>query len=157
MVGSEIDDPDLTRLIEDAGALIVADRFCFGSFPGRQEIVLKDNEPVMKSICRQYLDQSQCPRYVTQEKKNQRWDFAESLYKDYHADGIIYEQIQFCDYWCYERALASHIMTEERGIPTLSIDRPYMSRTSGQLRTRVQAFVESLEIKKIQKDRKKEA
>ena len=157
LVGSEIDDPDLTRLIEDAGALIVADRFCFGSFPGRQEIVLKDNEPVMKSICRQYLDQSQCPRYVTQEKKNQRWDFAESLYKDYHADGIIYEQIQFCDYWCYERALASHIMTEERGIPTLSIDRPYMSRTSGQLRTRVQAFVESLEIKKIQKDRKKEA
>lgn len=48
-------------------------------------------------------------------------------------------------------------MTEERGIPTLSIDRPYMSRTSGQLRTRVQAFVESLEIKKIQRDRKKEA
>jgi benzoyl-CoA reductase/2-hydroxyglutaryl-CoA dehydratase subunit BcrC/BadD/HgdB len=157
LVGSEIDDPDLTKLIEDAGALIVADRFCFGSFPGRQEIVLKDNEPVLESICRQYLEQSQCPRYVSHEKINQRHDFAESLYRDFHADGIIYEQIQFCDYWCYERALASHIMTEERGIPTLSIDRPYMSRTSGQLRTRVQAFVESLEIKKIQKDKRKEA
>ncbi|MEG1275540.1 MAG: 2-hydroxyacyl-CoA dehydratase family protein, partial [Ruthenibacterium sp.] len=57
--------------------------------------------------------------------------------------------MKFCTYWSYERALASHVMTQERGIPTLSIDRPYMSRTSGQLRTRVQAFIESLEIKKI--------
>ncbi|MCI6275688.1 MAG: 2-hydroxyacyl-CoA dehydratase family protein [Clostridium sp.] len=157
VVGSEIDDPELTKLIEESGALIVADRFCFGSFPGRQEIILKPGERVLDSICRQYLEQSLCPRYVSHEKINQRRDFAENLYKDYHADGIIYEQIKFCDYWGYERALTSHIMTEERGIPTLSIDRPYMSRTSGQLRTRVQAFVESLEIKKIQRDRKKEA
>lgn len=157
VVGSEIDDPDLTKLIEESGALIVADRFCFGSFPGRQEIILKDGENVLESICRQYLEQSLCPRYVSHEKVNQRRDFAENLYKDYHADGIIYEQMKFCDYWGYERALNSHIMTEERGIPTLSIDRPYMSRTSGQLRTRVQAFVESLEIKKINKVRKKEA
>lgn len=156
LVGSEIDDPELTKLIEDAGALVVADRYCFGSFPGRQEITLGGNESVLFSICRQYLEQSLCPRYVSQEKKNQRWDFAENLYKNYHADGIIYEQIQFCDYWCYERALASHIMSEERGIPALSIDRPYRARTSGQLRTRVQAFVESLEIKKIQKNMQNE-
>lgn len=157
MVGSEIDDPELTKLIEESGALIVADRFCFGSFPGRQEIILKDGEKVLDSICRQYLEESLCPRYVSHEKIDQRRDFAEDLYKDYHADGIIYEQIKFCDYWGYERALTSHIMTEERGIPTLSIDRPYMSRTSGQLRTRVQAFVESLEIKKLQRYKKKEA
>ena len=37
LVGSEIDDPALTEMIEDTGALIVADRFCFGSFPGRQQ------------------------------------------------------------------------------------------------------------------------
>lgn len=157
LVGSEIDDPELTKLIEESGALIVADRFCFGSFPGRQEIILKPGEKVLNSICRQYLEQSLCPRYVSHEKINQRRDFAEDLYNDYHADGIIYEQIKFCDYWGYERALTSHIITEERGIATLSIDRPYMSRTSGQLRTRVQAFVESLEIKKIQRNKKKEA
>jgi benzoyl-CoA reductase/2-hydroxyglutaryl-CoA dehydratase subunit BcrC/BadD/HgdB len=40
-------------------------------------------------------------------------------------------------------------MPEEYGIHVLSIDRPYISRASGQLRTRVQAFVESLEFKKI--------
>lgn len=36
MAGSEIDDPDLIRLTEEAGALVVADRYCFGSFPGRR-------------------------------------------------------------------------------------------------------------------------
>ena len=44
-------------------------------------------------------------------------------------------------------------MQDEYHIPTLSIDRPYMSRSSGQLRTRVQAFVESIEIKKIKAKR----
>ena len=47
-----------------------------------------------------------------------------------------------------ERARAQ---AEEYGHPVLSIDRPYNARSSGQLRTRMQAFVESLEIKRIQK------
>ena len=68
----------------------------------------------------------------------------------FRADGIIYEQMKFCDYWGFERALVSHIMNEEMGWPVLSIDRPYNARSSGQLRTRFQAFVESLEIKKLQ-------
>lgn len=149
VVGSEIDDPELISLIEDSGALVVADRFCYGSFPGRQEIILNDEEDVLTQICRNYLQTTLCVRHSAQHKVQKRLDFAAELVKDYHADGIIYEQIKFCTYWSYERALASHIMHNEYNIPTLSIDRPYMSRTSGQLRTRVQAFVESIEIKKI--------
>lgn len=149
VVGSEIDDPELISLIEDSGALVVADRFCYGSFPGRQELVLEDGEDAVTQIVRQYLRDTLCVRHFEKHKVQKRLDFAEQLYKDYHADGIIYEQIKFCTYWSYERALASHIMQNEYNIPTLSIDRPYMSRTSGQLRTRVQAFVEAIEIKKI--------
>lgn len=153
LVGSEIDDPDLTRLIEESGALIVADRFCFGSFPGRQEMNLVEGEDVLTSICRQYLEQSQCPRYMSKEKINQRYDMVHEYAKKFKADGIIYQQIKFCDFWGYERTLASHVMNTEYGYPVLSLDRPYMSRTSGQLRTRIQAFVESLEIKMIQKEK----
>jgi len=35
------------------------------------------------------------------------------------------------------------------GVPTVCVDRQYTGSASGQLRTRVQAFVESLEIKNI--------
>lgn len=55
MVGSEIDNPEIIKLAEEAGALVVADRFCFGSLPGRDEIILNDTEDVLTQICRQYM------------------------------------------------------------------------------------------------------
>ena len=152
IVGSEIDDPSLTKMLEDCGAFVVADRYCYGSTPGREEIVLNDDEPVLDQICRHYMEVSECARYISDEKVQQRRDTAERLAREFRADGIIYEQMKFCDFWGFERALVSHIMSTERGWPVLSIDRPYNARSSGQLRTRFQAFVESLEIKRIQKN-----
>ena len=152
VVGSEIDDPSLTKLIEDCGALVVSDRYCFGSTPGREVIELSDDEPALDQICRHYMEVSECARYISDEKVAQRRQTADRLAREYNADGIIYEQMKFCDYWGFERALASHIMSTEMGWPVLSIDRPYNARSSGQLRTRFQAFVESLEIKRIQKN-----
>lgn len=152
VVGSEIDDPSLTKLIENCGALVVSDRYCFGSTPGREVIELNDDEPALDQICRHYMEVSECARYISDEKVAQRRQTADRLAREYNADGIIYEQMKFCDYWGFERALASHIMSTEMGWPVLSIDRPYNARSSGQLRTRFQAFVESLEIKRIQKN-----
>lgn len=150
LAGSVVDDPGLVRLIEEAGALVVADRFCMGSLPGRQEIILKEGEDVLTGICRQYMVWGQCPRFMNTAKIQERFDYVDGLAREFHADGIIYQQIKFCDYWGYERASASHVMREEYGYPVLSVDRPYVAGASGQLRTRVQAFVESVELKKLQ-------
>ena len=151
VVGSEMDDPDFTKLIEDSGALVVADRFCFGSLPGREEIILNDNEDVLTQIALHYMKTSQCPRYMSHEKVQERRDYVKHLVDEYNADGVMYEQLKFCEYWGYERALASYVMSGDYGVPTAAVDRQYTASASGQLRTRVQAFVESLEIKKIQK------
>lgn len=151
VVGSEMDDPDFTKLIEDSGALVVADRFCFGSLPGREEIILNDEDDVLTQIALHYMKTSQCPRYMSHEKVQERRDYVKELVDKYHADGVMYEQIKFCEYWGYERALASYVMSGDYGVPTAAVDRQYTASASGQLRTRVQAFVESLEIKKIQK------
>ena len=88
---------------------------------------------------------------MSHDKVQGRRDYVKQLVEDYHADGVVYEQLKFCEYWGYERALASHIITNEMGIPSVTVDRQYTANASGQLRTRIQAFVESLEIKKIQK------
>ena len=154
IVGSEIDDPSLTKLIEDVGALVVSDRYCFGSTPGREVIELKDDEPALRQICLHYMEVSECARYISDEKVLQRRETADRLAKEFKAEGIIYEQMKYCDYWGFERALVSHIMHDEYGWPVLSIDRLYNNGNSGQLRTRVQAFVESLEIKRIHKEGK---
>ena len=154
LIGGEVDDPTLTKLIEDAGAMVVADRYCYGSKPGREEILLNDGEDVLTQICRHYMLHSECARWMSEEKVTQRRDTADRLAREYGAEGIIYEQIKFCDFWAFERPLASHILADEYGWPVLSIDRPYTARSSGQLRTRFQAFVEALEIKRIQKERR---
>ena len=152
IVGSEIDDPNLTRLIEGCGALVVSDRFCFGSTPGREVIELRDDEDALTQLCLHVMQHSECARYISDEKVKQRRETANRLAREYNADGIIYEQMKYCDYWGFERALVSHIMADEYGWPVLSIDRLYNNGNSGQLRTRVQAFVESLEIKRIHKN-----
>ena len=152
IVGSEIDDPSLTKLIEGCGALVVSDRYCFGSTPGREVIELTEDEDALTQICRHYMEVSECARYISDEKVLQRRVTADRLAKEFKAEGIIYEQMKYCDYWGFERALVSHVMHDEYGWPVLSIDRLYNNGNSGQLRTRVQAFVESLEIKRIHKE-----
>lgn len=149
VIGSEIDDPGFTRLVESCGALVVSDRYCFGSTPGREIIELNDEEDALTQVCLHVMKHSECARYIADEKVQQRRDTADRLAREYKADGIIYEQMKYCDYWGFERALVSHIMKEEYNWPVLSVDRLYNIGVSGQLRTRVQAFVESLEIKKI--------
>lgn len=149
VVGSEIDDAGFIKTVEQSGALVVADRFCFGSMPGRQEIPLTDDESVLSQVCRFYQQSSQCPRFMAKDKVLDRREYVYNLAKEYSAQGILYQQLKFCEFWGYERPLASHILTEDFGIPTVCVDRQYTDSSSGQLRTRVQAFVESLEIKRI--------
>jgi len=150
VVGSEVDDLDFIKLIEESGAYVCADRYCCGSLPGRDPIVLTDDEDALVQICRQYMYRGQCPRYMNMEKMTGRRSYVDALAKEYRADGIIYQQIKFCDPWAYEKMLGSHILRNDYGYPVLAVDRPYSIGTSGQMRTRVQAFIESVEIKKIQ-------
>lgn len=150
VVGSEIDDVDFVKLVEETGAYVCADRFCYGSLPGRVPIELNDAEDALTQVCRHYMTHSQCPRYVDMPKMLGRREYVNALAKEYNADGIIYEQIKFCDPWAYERMVGSHVLQHDFGYPVLSVDRPYTIAGSGQMRTRVQAFVESIEIKKIQ-------
>ena len=118
--------------------------------PGRDEIILNDDEDALTQVCRQYQQRGQCPRYWDTPKVVGRRSYVDQIAKEYHADGIIYEQMKFCDPWAYERMVGTVVLRDEYGYPVLAVDRPYSIGTSGQMRTRVQAFVESIEIKKIQ-------
>ena len=147
--GAEIDDPEFTKLVESCGAMVVADRYCFGSIPGREQIEIREGETAFDAICRHYLETSLCARFMSGNKIDQRHDMMEKLVKDYNADGIIIENMKFCEFWSYEKVLGSYIMINERNIPCCTIEKEYAVGSAGQLRTRFQAFVESPEIKKI--------
>ena len=150
--GGENDDPAFTKMIEDAGAFVVADRYCFGSLPGREEITVREGETALGAIARHYIETNQCPRFMNPEKVQGRKQYLKQLADDYHADGLIVQQMKFCEYWEYERMYCQHVMEPDYGLPCMGIEKEYVNVSTGQLRTRFQAFVEALEIKKLQKE-----
>ena len=160
IVGSEIDDPQLTKLIEGCGALVVSDRYCFGSLPGREEIELREGESALDAIARHYLYNNHCPRAMGPKNLKARKQYIYEKALEYGAEGVIIESMKFCEYWGYERAQDAAWLTEGFALPgtlpVCQIERDYTCAASGQLRTRFQAFVESLEIKRIQAAEQKE-
>ena len=156
LVGSEIDNPELTKLIEMCGAMVVADRYCFGSLPGREPIEIKEGQDALDALAEYYLMENQCPRSMGADVMIDRRMYMFNKAKEYRADGIILENMKFCEYWGYERAIAAKWLAEglnlPEAIPTCQIETDYANAAVGQLRTRFQAFVESLEIKKLHSD-----
>ncbi len=153
--GAENDDPGFTQLIESCGALVVADRYCYGSLPGREEIRVEEGQAPLDAIARHYLETSMCPRFMPQDLMRGRKKYLADVVREYKADGLIVASNKFCEYWSYERTMDALILPRDFGIPTCSIEKEYVNSASGQLRTRFQAFIESVEIKKIQEGAKK--
>lgn len=154
LVGSEVDDPEFTRLLESCGAYVAADRYCFGSLPGREEIIVKPGQDALQAIADAYMYNNQCPRAMGPDNIVGRKQYMYALAKEYGADGIIVQNMKFCEYWGYERAQMAAWLRESyelpESLPVCQIERDYTIAATGQLRTRFQAFVESLEIKRIQ-------
>ncbi len=139
LVGGNLDDPSFTEVIESQGALVVADRFCTGSFPELEAYQI-EGDPY-EILARRILTLTKCPRMM--EGFSERLEYIEKLYHDFAADGIIIESIKFCDTWGVETSM---LVTQlrEKGIPVLRLEREYRLSGEGQLRTRVQAFIESM-------------
>ena len=157
VAGSEIDDPDFTKLLEGCGAYVAADRYCFGSIPGREEIIVKPGEDILQAIADHYIQTNQCPRSMGPENVVARKQFLYKIAQEYGAEGVIVENMKFCEYWGYERAQAAQWMSDGFSLPgtlpVCQIEKDYTNAATGQLRTRFQAFVESLEIKRIQSEK----
>ena len=154
LAGSENDDPDFTKLIESCGALVVADRYCYGAVEAREPIEIHEGETPLRAIARHYLLTSNCTRFMEQSEMRRRKQFIADLAKEYHADGVIVASNKFCEYWSYERVIDTVVLQRDFGLPVCSIEKEYINAASGQLRTRFQAFVESVEIKKLQEGKK---
>ena len=154
VAGAEVDDPEFTKMLEMCGGFVVADRYCFGSMPGRDPVEIAPGETPLHAIARYYMWSNQCPRAMGAENLRSRTQYIYDKAKEFNAEGIIVESMKFCEYWGYERAQDAMWLGQGFGvpepIPVCQIEKDYVSAASGQLRTRFQAFIESLEIKSIQ-------
>jgi benzoyl-CoA reductase/2-hydroxyglutaryl-CoA dehydratase subunit BcrC/BadD/HgdB len=67
--------------------------------------------------------------------------------RDYEVDGVISQIIRYCVPYAHDLPLLTERL-KAAGIPVLSLDVEYGTSGSGQIRTRVQAFLEMLETRK---------
>ena len=107
------------------GAMVVADRYCFGSFPSRERIEIEEGESAFDAICRHYLHWNQCARFMSGDKIDQRHLEVKRLVDEFHADGVVYENMKFCEFWSYEKVLGSFVLQNEMGVPCCTIEKEY--------------------------------
>ena len=139
LVGTGLDDPMYTQTIESMGATVVADRYCTGSLPRLEQVEL-NGDPI-EDLARHSVLGGQGPRMM--ERVMDRQEYILKAARDYNVDGIIIQSIKFCDLWGYEAPSLTNAL-RDLGVPVLRLEREYSFVGEGQLRTRVQAFIESM-------------
>jgi benzoyl-CoA reductase/2-hydroxyglutaryl-CoA dehydratase subunit BcrC/BadD/HgdB len=140
LVGGHLHDPEFLKIIESQGGLVVADRFCTGSIPGFISIDGNGGDPY-KILAEYTFKKTLCPRMM--EDFDRRLKTIVDTVKEYKVDGVVIEVIKFCDLWGVD-AMSLVTALREQGIPVLKLEREYRLSGEGQLRTRVQAFIESM-------------
>ena len=65
------------------------------------------------------------------------------LAKEYKADGVIHYNLQFCHTYANEAVKMEKTLAKEN-IPLLRIETDYSDEDAGQLKTRIEAFLEMI-------------
>ena len=94
---------------------------------------LTDFDGLMEWYAGELLGQLPCMRMTDTAGRKQ-------LYQDPHLQGVIYHTVKFCDYYGFEYSQ----LRRELNVPMLKLESDYTIQSSGQLRTRLEAFAESL-------------
>ncbi|MDH5716194.1 MAG: double-cubane-cluster-containing anaerobic reductase [Spirochaetia bacterium] len=133
-------------LVEEAGGLIAVDEVCSSSrllydMPAYDEGALYDMIPAIADC---YLKPCTCPCFVPNEERK---DKLANLIDLFNIDGVIYQSFSGCQLYEMEQKLIGNFLME-KGIPMLYIESDYSKEDTGQLSTRIEAFIESIKIKK---------
>lgn len=139
LMGSQLDDPEYVRAIEETGALVVADGHCFGSLQYADPVGTASDP--LGAIAERYLEKTPCPRMF--DAYPERFGRVVKVAREFGVQGIIIQAMKFCDCWGIEANVFVDNLRQE-GFHVLRLEREYALGGVGQLRTRIQAFLESM-------------
>jgi len=140
--GGCIEEMEHLELIENCGCVIVADNICLGTRHFLDEVG-SEGDP-LTAIAKRYLSHLSCPRMMGDFDR--RFDYLLRIRDEYGIDGAIIEKLKFCDLWGGEIYLY-RVEVEKHNVPLLALERELYGGGTGQVKTRVQAFLERLKNK----------
>lgn len=131
-------DYKVLELVEAGGGEIVAEELCEGMRYYWQDIENKGD--LLQSLATGYLrDRLPCAFMRNSAKK--RLEFTLKLIEDFDVSGVIWYELLYCETYDSESYFFSRKMAE-RNIPMLILESDYGSADTGQLKTRIEAFIE---------------
>ncbi|WP_258359964.1 2-hydroxyacyl-CoA dehydratase family protein [Moorella sulfitireducens (nom. illeg.)] len=133
---------ELIAMVEECGGLSVFEDSCNGRRLLLAPAAGAEKDPYLY-LARLYLGGPPCPRMVGEGEKRYRY-WAEAVDR-FHIQGVIYHVMKFCDAAMYD-FLALKAFCEKRGLPLLRLDGDFSGGNRGQWQTRLEAFLEMLEV-----------
>ncbi|MDP6510880.1 MAG: 2-hydroxyacyl-CoA dehydratase family protein [Dehalococcoidia bacterium] len=139
LVGSILNNPDFLVEIEELGGLVVTDELCTGTRYWADPV--EESGPPLEALARRYLNKFPCPRM---QPMHRRLDRVVDMARQWRVDGVVTEVIRHCAPHAWDLPFLREKL-EQIDIPVLELDKEYGVGRTGQVRTRVQAFLEMLE------------
>ncbi len=153
LTGSPMIWPDcwkIPNLIEESKpqGLIVADEFCSGDRIFYDPVGVDEGSAgdMLKAIAERYILPCTCPCFTSEDGNQDRIDKLQTLVKDYKISGVIYHVIRGCHLYAMEYLRLKRLFEKEH-IPIYYLDTEYSREDSGQMKTRIEAFLEMLATK----------
>ncbi len=131
----------LHHIIESAGAVVVCEESCTGTrfFSDLVKPTRENLDEQLTAIAERYMN-IHCACFTPNDE---RLDDIVKLAKEYQADGVVHYNLQFCHTYANE-AVNVEKRLEKEGIPLLRIETDYSDEDTGQLKTRIEAFLEMI-------------
>lgn len=126
------------RVMEELGADVVAFDCCNGT---REKVEKVDTTmPVTRALAKKYLNIN-CS---VMSPNTTRMDYIAEMIDEYQVDGVLELVLQACHTYAIE---SYHVKktAAEKGVAYLKIETDYSTADSGQINTRLEAFMETLE------------
>jgi len=146
--GACLDNIELIKLVEEIGGNVVADTICNGARDYFPKTDSSGNQ--IDALARRYLDKVNCPKTYRQNKIgtfegdiSSRFGDIGTYAKEFKVDGAILYVYKYCDPFGFE-VPARKAYYKTINVPLLHLEDVYSAGTIGQLRTRIQAFLEMI-------------
>jgi benzoyl-CoA reductase/2-hydroxyglutaryl-CoA dehydratase subunit BcrC/BadD/HgdB len=148
MTGSPLVWPNmkLLHIIEESGAVVITDDSCSCGqyFYNPVELDEWSMKAMLDAVADKALLPITCPIFI---HSDDRIDRMLELVKQYKCDGVIYHLLRLCQVFDFEYTKVNKAL-EKNNIPLLRIETELSEEDAGQLKTRVEAFIEMLEARK---------
>lgn len=139
IIGNIMENSEFASFLDSCQAHISYDDLCTGSRFFHDDI--PEDIPPIDALCLHFANRIPCPRM---KDANRRIEHIADLIRQYRIDGVISYTQKFCDPYLYDVPLIKDLL-KKMAIPALFVESDYSLRLSGQLRTRIEAFLEMIE------------